>query len=129
MEINKDRENLEQYIETHMIANGLEDISQDEFLRLAFEYFEANPIENQVIRTAREAMVYNRLTGEIDHWKRIPHTELYWRPGFFFNDIGQCLLFRFPRFRQYPMLNPRRWLEYFGLLDPKDEGDYYMYGR
>ena len=129
MDFEADRAALEEYIEIHAGVSDPDEMDDELFMKLAFEYFHANPIPDYTIRTFRSAITYNRLTGEMDHWNRIPFTELYWRPGYFLNDIGQSLIMKFPALGRLVYLNPRRWLEYFGLVDPKDPGDYYMYGR
>lgn len=129
MDFESDRQALEEYIDTRIDELGINELSVEEFMELAFEYFEANPIPDQTIELGRRAITYNRLTGEMDTWFKLPFVQLYWRKGRFFNDIGQCLLTHFPPLGKLAPINPRRWLEYFGLVDSKNYGDYYMYGR
>ncbi len=112
-----------------MDSNGLTEITADEYMRVAFEYFEENPLPDLTFRSQTEAITYNRLTGEFDHWYRVPFMQIYWRKGFFFNDVSQCLICKFPSLGKFAYLNPRRWLEYFGVLAPKPADDFYMYGR
>ena len=129
MDFDKDQEQLNQYFDDYVRSHDLTEVSLDEVYRIASEYFEANPIPDQTIRTQFEAMTYNRLTGEFDHWYRIPYTQLYWRKGDFSSDIAECLKSLYPSLEKFSILNPRRWLEYFGLRDPKCEGDYYLHCR
>jgi hypothetical protein len=129
MDFESDRRALEDFIDSRMNELGIDELSVEEFMELAFEYFEANPIPDQTIELGRRAITYNRLTGEMDTWFKLPFVQLYWRKGRFFNDIGQCLLAHFPSLGKLAPINPRRWLEYFGLVDSKNYGDYYMYNR
>ncbi len=129
MDFDKDLDQLNQYFDEYVNTHGLSEISLDEVYRIASEYFEANPIPDQTFRTQFEAMTYNRLTGEFDHWYRIPYTQLYWRKGNFFSDIAECLKSLYPSLEKFSILNPRRWLEYFGLREPKCVGDYYLHCR
>jgi hypothetical protein len=129
LDFESDRRALEDFIDSRVEELGIEELSVENFMELAFEYFEANPVPDATIRTAREAMTYNRLTGEIDYWHKLPWTELYWRPEHFFNDVWQSVLTHRPGLGVLSVLNLRRWLEYFGLVDPKEADDFYMYGR
>ena len=129
MDFEQDQENLEFYVRSHSGVSSFEDLSADEYMKYAFEYFEANPIPDQTIELGRRAITYNRLTGEMDTWFKLPFVQLYWRKGRFFNDIGQSLITHYPSLGKLAPINPRRWLEYFGLVDSKNYGDYYMYNR
>ena len=64
MDFESDRRALEDFIDSRMNELGIDELSVEEFMDFAFEYFEANPVPDATIRTAREAMTYNRLTGE-----------------------------------------------------------------
>ena len=127
MDFDKDREQFDRYFDEYMETHGLTEISLDEVYQIAAEYFEANPIPDQTVRTMFEAVTYNRLTGEFVHWRRIPFTQLYWRKGNFFCDIGECLTALYPLLGKFAIVNPRRWLEYFGLRDPKCNGNIYLH--
>ena len=129
MDLDQDLEQLNEYLDVYMYSNGLTEITADEYMRVAFEYFEENPLPDLTFRSQTEAMTYNRITGEFDHWYRVPFMQVYWRKGFFFNDVAQCLICNRPGLGRFAYLNPRRWLEYFGVVDPKPADDYYMYGR
>ena len=125
MDYKKDRENLEAYLREKTGNYEDDEIELEDFLKYAFEYFEANPIADQTVKFMREAITFNRLTGEMDHWHRIPYTELYWRKGFFFNDIFLSIAAWKPRIAWLHYLNLRPWAEYFGIVDPKPEIEFY----
>jgi hypothetical protein len=127
LDFDKDLEDFDRYFDEYMSSRGLTEIPVDEVYRIADEYFAANPIPDQTIRTNFEAMAYNRLTGKFIHFRRIPYTQLYWRKGYFFSDIGECLTALYPSFGRFAILNPLRWLEYFGLLSPKCEGSFTLH--
>ena len=127
MDFDKDLDGLNRYFDEYMDTHGLTEISLDEVYEIASEYFEANPIPDPTVRTMFEAMTYNRLTGEFVHWRRIPFTQLYWRKGNFFGDIGECLTALYPSLAKFAIINPRRWLEYFGLRDPKCDSNIYLH--
>ncbi len=129
MDFEKDQQLLKEFIQHRSGLTGLDELTSVLLIDYASEYFKANPIPDQTIRTQFEAMTYNRLTGEFDHWYRIPYTQLYWRKGNFFSDIAECLKSLYPSLEMFWILNPRRWLEYFGLREPKCVGDYYLHCR
>jgi hypothetical protein len=79
------------------------------------------------VKLANSAITYNRLTGEMDHWHRIPKTELYFRRQFVINDLLNCLASWKPKFHWVLFFNPRSWGEYTGLLDRRAEIDFYKF--
>ena len=103
-----------------------DEISHEEWLEYAFEYMAENPFPDMVVKSDREALVYDRLTGETSFWHRIPHTELYWEPGEFWCGMRLSIRFAFSRigielpYFYFPDI--RALAEYFGLIaDPDAE--------
>lgn len=69
-----------------------DEITEEEYRFYAIEYMEENPLFDDIVKLPREAMMYDRFAGEVTFWKRIPFTELYWQPGYFWSGMHLSLI-------------------------------------
>jgi len=108
----------------------IDEISEEEYLEYAIEYMQENPFADGVIKLPREAIMYDRLSGEFTTWKRIPYTEIYWESGDFWQGVSvslYCLRVKHGLMRERTYKEPgepstlRKLGEYFGLIEPAYE--------
>ena len=115
MDFKEDQLALEAYIRMRSNWRDDDEISEEQWLEYAFDYMEEHPFLDMVVKSDRDALVFQRLTGETTYWKRIPHTELYWEPGEFWWGMNYSLYAAFQNFKH----RPSRLLDlaiYFGLV-------------
>ena len=121
-------------IETHVrMRSGwrdMDEISEEEYLEYAIEYMQENPFADDVIKLPREAIMYDRLSGEFTTWNRIPCTEIYWEPGDFWQGVSvsvYCFRVKHGLVRERTYKEPgesstlRKLGEYFGLIEVANE--------
>ena len=108
----------------------MDEISEEEYLTYAYEYMEEHPFADDVIKFPREAIMYDRLSGEFTTWNRIPCTEIYWQTGEFWQGESvsvYCLRVKYGLVRERAYKDPneistfRKLAEYFGLVEPAYE--------
>ena len=125
MDFKEDQLALEAYIRMRSNWCDEDEISEEQWLEYAIDYMEENPFPDMVVKSYREALVFQRLTGETTLWKRIPHTELYWEPGEFWRGMRISMRFVFSRmgielpYFYFPDF--RGLAEYFGLIGGRDD--------
>jgi hypothetical protein len=121
LDFKEDQLALEAYIRMRSNWRDEDEISEEQWLEYAIDYMEENPFPDMVVKSDREALVCDRLTGETTYWKRIPHTELYWEPGEFWRGMWLSIRVAFSRmgielpYFYFPSL--RGLAMYFGLID------------
>ncbi len=93
-----------------------DEITEEEWLEYAIEYIAENPIPDLIVTTLREALVYDRILGEVVFWRRIPKTSLYWEPGAFWWGMKWSLIIEFHNRKQRPS-RLRVFAVYFGLIE------------
>lgn len=94
-----------------------DEITYEEYVKYAFEYIEEHPFADDIVKLSNEAIIYDRVGGEVTIWKRIRNTELYWQPGEFRRGMRLSLEALIVNRIQ----NPNKLievLEYVGLLEP-----------
>ena len=107
-----------------------DEISEEEYLTYAIEYMDENPFLDDIVKLPCEAMMYDRLAGEVTYWKRIPFTSFYWQRGEFWRGMQLSLIclgvnlgvIKYPRKEQIDEESTFRRLGiYFGLLEYSDD--------
>ncbi len=83
MDFKEDQLAIEAYVRMRCGWRDESEISFEEFIQYAFQYIEENPFMDDVVKLPREAIMYDRLGGEVTVWKRIRYTEFYWQTGEF----------------------------------------------
>ena len=117
MDFKEDQLAIEAYVRMRCDWRDDSEISHEEYVAYAFEYMEENPFLDDVVKLPTEAIMYDRVHGEITVWKRIRFTEFYWQPGEFWRGMKLSL----ELFIENNSQNPKRLinvLEYVGLLEP-----------
>jgi hypothetical protein len=117
LDFKEDQLAIEAYVRMRCDWRDDSEISHNEFVHYAFEYMEENPFLDDVVKLPTEAIMYDRVHGEITVWKRIRFTEFYWQPGEFWRGMKLSL----ELFIENNSQNPKRLinvLEYVGLLEP-----------
>ena len=117
LDFKEDQLAIEAYVRMKCGWRDESEISHNEFVHYAFEYMEENPFLDDVVKLPTEAIMYDRVHGEITVWKRIRFTEFYWQPGEFWRGMKLSL----ELFIENNSQNPKRLinvLEYVGLLEP-----------
>lgn len=127
LDFKEDQLAIEAYVRMRCGWRDESEISEEEYLAYALEYIQDNPFAEDIIKFPREAIVYDRLSGEFTTWKRIPHTEIYWQPGEFWQGVRvsiYCLRVNYGLVRERTYKDPnelsilRKLGEYFGLVAP-----------
>ena len=130
MDFKEDQLAIEAHVRMRCGWRDMDEISEEEYLEYAIEYIQENPFAEDVIKLPREAMMYDRLSGEVTTWNRIPHTEIYWQAGDFWQGVNvslYCLRVKYGLVRERTYKDPgqpsnlRKLGEYFGLIDPAYE--------
>jgi hypothetical protein len=130
LDFKEDQLAIEAHVRMRCGWRDMDEISEEEYLEYAIEYIQENPFAEDVIKFPREAIVYDRLSGEFNVWKRIPRTEIYWLPGDFWQGVRvsiYCLRVSYGLVRERTYKEPgepstfRKLGEYFGLVDPAYE--------
>ena len=83
MDFKEDQLAIEAHVRMRCNWRDDDEISDEEWLQYSLEYIAENPFAEDVIKFPREAMMYDRISGEVTTWKRIPGTEFYWQSGEF----------------------------------------------
>ena len=83
MDFKEDQMAIEAHVRMRCGWRDDDEISEEEYRTYAIEYMEENPFFDDIVKLSREAMMYDRLAGEVTYWRRIPCTEFYWQPGEF----------------------------------------------
>ena len=120
LDFKEDQLAIEAHVRMRCGWRDLDEISELEYLEYAIEYMEENPFADQAIMLPREALHYDRLSGEVTLWKRFPHTHFYWEPGQFWFGMRMSLTCNYIRVSHYRM-RIRQLAEYFGLVEPAYE--------
>jgi len=130
LDFKEDQLAIEAHVRMRSGWRDMDEISEEEYLEYAIEYMQEHPFAEDVIKFPREAMMYDRLSGEFTTWKRLPHTEIYWQPGDFWQGVSvsvYCLRVKYGLIRRRKIKDPgesstlRKLGEYFGLVDPVNE--------
>jgi len=130
LDFKEDQLAIEAHVRMRCGWRDIDEISEEEYLEYAIEYMQEHPFAEDVIKFPREAMMYDRLSGEFTTWKRIPHTEIYWEPGDFWQGASvslYCLRVKHGLVRERTYKEPgepstlRKLGEYFGLVEPAYE--------
>ena len=130
MDFKEDQLAIEAHVRMRCGWRDMDEISEEEYLEYAIEYIVENPFAEDIIKFPREAMMYDRVSGEVTTWKRIPHTEIYWQPGEFWQGVNvslYCLRVNHGLVRERTHKEPgesstlRKLGEYFGLVEPASE--------
>lgn len=85
MDFREDQLALEAYVREACNWRDEDEITENERIKFALEYIELNPLPGAIVRLPREAIVYQRISGEFESWRRIPGTEIYFRKSNFWN--------------------------------------------
>ena len=130
MDFKEDQLAIEAYVRMRSGWRDMDEISEEEYIEYAIEYMAENPFADDVIKFSREAIMYDRLSGEFTIWKRIPCTEIYWQTGDFWQGVSVsifCLRHKYGLVRERGDKDPneistlRKLAEYFGLAEPAYE--------
>ena len=130
MDFKEDQLAIEAYVRMRSGWRDMDEISEEEYIQYAIEYMAENPFAEDVIKFPREAIMYDRLSGEFSVWKRIPCTEIYWQTREFWQGVSasvHCLRVRHGLVRERTYKDPselstlRKLAEYFGLIEVANE--------
>ena len=130
MGFREDRRGIEGNVRMRFGWRDMDEISEEEYVGYAIEYMAEHPFADDVIKFPREAIMYDRLSGEFTTWKRIPYTEIYWQTGDFWQGVRvsvYCLRVKYGLVRERTYRDPnelstlRKLAEYFGLVEPAYE--------
>ncbi len=117
MDFKEDQIAIEAYVRMRCEWRDEDEITHEEYVKYAFEYIEEYPFADDIVKLPNEAIIYDRVGGEVTVWKRIRNTEFYWQPGEFRRGMRLSLeALIVNRFQ-----NPNKLievLEYVGLLEP-----------
>lgn len=130
LDFKEDQLAIEAYVRMRCGWRDMDEISEEEYIEYAIEYMAENPFADDVIKFPREAIMYDRLSGEFTTWNRIPGTEIYWQTGEFWQGVSvsvYCLRVKYGLVRERAYKDPneistfRKLAEYFGLVEPAYE--------
>ena len=130
LDFKEDQLAIEAHVRMRCGWRDIDEISQEEYLEYAIEYMQENPFADDVIKLPREAIMYDRLSGEFTTWNRIPHTEIYWQTGEFWQGVSvsvYCFRVKHGLVRERTYKEPsesstlRKLGEYFGLIEVANE--------
>lgn len=88
MDFKEDQLAIEAYVRMKCGWREDSEISHEEFVTYAFEYMAEHPFADDIVKLPTEAIIYDRLGGEVTVWKRIRNTEFYWQPGEFWRGMN-----------------------------------------
>ncbi len=115
MDFKEDQLAIEAYVRMKCGWRDDDEISHEEFVTYAFEYMEENPFADDIVKRSTEAIMYDRVNGEVTVWKRIWNTEFYWQPGEFWRGMQLSVEASLEN-RLQNHANIRKTLEYLGLI-------------
>ena len=130
LDFKEDQLAIEAHVRMRSGWRDIDEISEEEYLMYAYEYMEEHPFAEDVIKFPREAIMYDRLSGEFSVWKRIPYTEIYWQTGEFWQGVNisvYCLRHKYGLVSERTYKDPNelstlgKLAEYFGLVEPAYE--------
>ena len=120
MDFKEDQLAIEAYVRMRSGWRDMDEISEEEYAEYAYEYILENPFAEEPVAFSNEALIYDRLLGEVALWRRVPRTHFYWEPGEFWVGMRMSL------WCNYVQLDDRRaklrsLAEYFGLIEVANE--------
>ena len=116
MDFKEDQLAIEAYVRMRCDWRDDSEISHEEFVTYAFEYMEEHPFADDIVKLPKEAIMYDRIAGEVSVWKRIRNTEIYWQPG----EFRQGVMLSFQAIMSnkiHEHLRLKQTLEYLGLIE------------
>ena len=123
MDFEEDRMALEAYIREKTLWRDEDEVSPEEWAHYAWEYMCLNPIPIQPIMIDNEdLLVYNRASGQFDHYKVWLLPPIMWQPGHFAKGLRDSIeMWSDSIFVGTParFLHWRFWFEYVGLAAPR----------
>ena len=120
MDFKEDLLAIEAHVRMRCGWRDLDEISEEEYLEYAIEYMQENPFADEAVMTPREAISYDRLSGDFTYWKRIPRSNFYWEPGQFWYGMRMSLWCNYVRVGHFRS-RIRSLAEYFGLIEVANE--------
>ena len=117
MDFKEDLLAIEAHVRMRCEWRDEEEITYEEYVKYAFEYIEEYPFADDIVKLPNEAIIYDRVGGEVTVWKRIRHTEFYWQPG----DFRRGMRLSLEALIVNRIQNPHtviKVLEYLCLLEP-----------
>ena len=120
MDFKEDQLAIESHVRMRCGWRDMDEISEEEYMTYAIEYMQENPFADEPVMLPREAISYDRLSGEVTYWKRIPRSNFYWEPGQFWYGMRMSLWCNYVQIGRFRM-KVRLLAEYFGLVDPAYE--------
>ena len=117
LDFKEDQLAIEAYVRMRCGWRDESEISEEEYLIYANEYIEENPFIFGLVVNGREAIVYERYSGEFLVMRTFPGVPYIWERGAFWSTVPGYVF----RLRERRRENPskvRLLAEYFGLVDP-----------
>ena len=120
MDFKEDQLAIEAYVRMRCGWRDESEISEEEYLIYANEYMEENPFIFGLVVNGREAIVYERYSGEFLVMRTFPGIPYCWERGAFWYTLPAIVFRSRERQRENPS-KVRLLAEYFGLVDPASQ--------